>query len=108
MNVKVRNRFTDTEAEAFLIGGMNPPQWFEESLERGDALISDNDDLNGASAVPFVGPDGDTMVLLLSTELRELERGYKGDWVVHFSEWEDSIFTENQFRSTFIITDSGE
>ena len=108
MNVIARNRWTGTRVEAFMIGGMNPPDWFQLSLERGDALISDDWDLDAKSAVPFVGPDGDTMVILLATDLTDVQRGVSGDWVVHFSDWEDSIFTASEFRSTFIITNNGE
>lgn len=106
-NIKAFNRWTGAKVEAFIIGGMTPPAWFENMLESGDALISDEEDIWGKSAVPFVGDFGQAMVLLMATDTSDVQRGVFGDWVVRFSDYEVATFTKNQFASTFIITDRG-
>lgn len=105
MNLKIINKWNGSSAEAFMIGGMEPPAWFQDLLEEGTALISVNDDLHHKSRHAFRAPDGETMVLLLSFD-EEIQKGRPGDWVVHYSDEYNhhaTIFSKDMFRSTYAI-----
>lgn len=99
------------EAEAFMVGGMDTPDWFNSLVYLRWALISGEEDFNGTSPLPMLGPDGDTQVVLLNG-ISQLgvgpETGNSGDWVVRYGSDEVHICKANYFNYEFTIKDRGD
>lgn len=99
------------EVDAFMIGGMDTPNWFEYLVYLGWALISTKEDFNGTSPLPMTGPDGETQVVLMNG-ISQLgvgpETGNSGDWVIRYAPDNVHICKQRYFNYEFVIRDRGD